>query len=167
MLLGGLFAGAGLVGFEPDQGLVDQPGQVGDEPVLRPGDRGLGIHERDRLGAEVGGLLGDLAGLPRLQPTSLHQCPQSGQPVAQLQRVGDQSASGPVRDVEGGGELLNGSLGDLWGAGPGEVVGMGSSSSGMVSSGSAQDATGVWSSTGCRCTIWTASASSRASDRSA
>ncbi len=120
--LGGLLALLGGVGLEPHQGGVDEPGQVGHDPVLRAGDGGLGVDERDRLGAEVGGVLGDLAGLPRLQPPGLHQSPEPGEAILQLEGVRDQVAARAVGDVEGGGELLDRPLGDPRCAFAGEVV---------------------------------------------
>ena len=92
----------------------------GRDPVRPRGDRQVPVHERHRVPGELGGGPGDLAGLPRLQPTVLDQRPEPREPVAELHRLGDQRQARNVPEVQGRGELLDRVLGHRRGPGPGQ-----------------------------------------------
>ena len=114
---GGFFDALGVVGLEPAQRLVHQR-RDGWDPVRPAGDRGVPVHEGDRVGAEVGGVFGDLAGPPRLQPSGLDQPPQPGQPETELDGLRHQPQTRPVGQVQCGGELLDRELGHRRGTRP-------------------------------------------------
>ena len=88
----------GLVGVAPQPGLVEDRVQR-RHPVVPAGDREVPVHERHRLPGELGGGLGDLAGLPRLQATVLDEGPQAREPVAELDRLRDQRETRRVREI--------------------------------------------------------------------
>ncbi len=82
------------------------------------GDDGeVPVHEVDRGPGQGRRLVGDPAGLPRLQPPVVDQGPQPGQPEAELDGLADQPVGGAVGEVQGGGEGLQGVLRD-----PGSAV---------------------------------------------
>ncbi len=95
-------------------------GPNGRDPVVAAGDGQVPVHERHRVGRELGGGPGDLAGLPRLQPAVLDQRPQPREPVAELDRLGHQRQPGRVGQVQGRGELLDRVLGHRRRADPGQ-----------------------------------------------
>ena len=115
---------AGVQGFLFDPGgpvrvaaldrLVHQLGQLPRRRglVAAGGHGEVPVHEPDRLGRQAGGLGGDPAGLPGLQPARLDQVPEPRQPEAQLDRLGDQPQPRGIGEAEGGGEGLDRVLGD-------------------------------------------------------
>ncbi len=109
----------GLVGVAPQPGLVQDRVQH-RQPVVPAGDGQVPVHERDRVRRELGGGLGDPAGLPRLQPAVLDQRPQPREPVAELDRLRHQRQTRRVRESESRGQLLHRVLGHAGGAVPGQ-----------------------------------------------
>ena len=111
---GGLLDPGGPVRVAAQHRLVHQlpqlPRRGGGVPAGGHGE--VPVHEPDRLGRQGGGLGGDPAGLPRLQPTVLDQVPQPRQPVAELDRLGDQPQPRGVGEAQGGGQGLDRVLGD-------------------------------------------------------
>ncbi len=71
------------------------------------------VHEQRGCLGQVGGLRGDVAGFPGGQGAGLHERPESGEAVVQLEGVGDQLKPGPVGDTQGGSEVDHRGLGDL------------------------------------------------------
>ena len=99
------------VGHEPGDGLGDQPVERGGADLVRERARPGRRRSRGLPGEPEGGL-GDPAGPPRREVPGLDAGPVPGQPVLQLERVGDQDAAGVGGDTEGEGELGDAELRD-------------------------------------------------------
>ncbi len=93
MGLGGFLTASGHLGFEPDQCRVHQPAQVGHQPVLRPGDRGLGVDERDGFTGRCMVCLAILRAFHACNNPCCTSAQSLGEAVAELQRAGDQTAA--------------------------------------------------------------------------
>ena len=103
--------GDGAVGVEVEPGLLDESFGVDEPDLVRDcGDEPVGVG--DRLAREVVGLPGDRPGPPHRHPARDHEVPQAGEAVGQLQGVGDQLPARVEDDVERGGQLGRGELGD-------------------------------------------------------
>nr|WP_240341185.1 hypothetical protein [Nocardioides sp. SYSU D00038] len=115
--------GCGLVGVETEHGFVDQHLDLpraesvgfGGEPFVDV--RGAGLRQGH-------GLPGDEAGLPRDGVPGLHPVPEPGEPVAQLEGLGEVGPCSVRGDAEGDAELGDAELRDLGAAVPAEPVGL-------------------------------------------
>ena len=98
----------GLLGHEPGDRLGDEPIELGGADAVGEA-RDLGVHEPRCLQTESEGGLGNPAGPPRRQATRFTSGVDSGldpgQPVLQLQGVGDQHPPRVGGPSGGGGEL--------------------------------------------------------------
>ena len=120
-LLGrGEASGLGVIGVEPDPGLLDQP-LDGGEPDLAEDRCEVGVHERRRLGREGDGVVGDDLRLPHPAPPREHRGVDLGEPVAQLDGGGELTLPGVGRQTQDRGVLGHAGLDDTRGAGAGEV----------------------------------------------
>ena len=104
--------GFGLLGVEPGDGLVDQPGQLRRADLV--GHRGdVQVHERRRLRGQAHGAVRDLAELPRRQLPGQQPGPAAPQPVPALDDLGQVAAPGLGRATHRSGELGDRELRDL------------------------------------------------------
>ena len=102
------------------------------DQCLEPGPGQPSVRIRRDPGVDEGGLLGgELAGLPRHQPSQvdphppgLHPRPQLRQPVAHVQGIGHQPARRDRRDPEPTRQLRGRELRDLWRPRPAEPPGL-------------------------------------------
>ena len=80
----------GLRGVEPDQRFLDEPVELGDADLVREaGDVPVDVFRT--LGRQAERRAGDPASPPRRQLAGRDPRPDPGQPVGQLERVGDQA----------------------------------------------------------------------------
>jgi hypothetical protein len=101
-----------VVGVEPDQGLFHEPVELGDADLVREaGD--VPVDVLGTLDREADGVLGDAPGSPRRKVPGLDPRPDPGEPVGELEGLGDQGAAGVGGDVECDGQLVSAELADL------------------------------------------------------
>ena len=109
----------GAVGVVVQPGFLNQLNGVDLVDLVRcRGDEPVG--ERDRLGRQVVGLVGDGPGDPDRHHPGPGEVEQAREAVGQLESVGDQLTAGVQGDVQGGGEVGGGELRDQGRTGTGE-----------------------------------------------